>query len=192
MSSLIQSIFHLNAWHNSSHIIIKYKCKRKRDFLMIYRFNELNQVEHIIRQGSLKKALNRVKELEKQPDLTEEAYCECQLLTIDALIQFGSVNEALRRVERFLKADISLRLTSHALRLKCEALFRLGKHDDSLTIASQLENVIEKLTKAPQIEREYIIYGKGDLFLSKSVNYLYKGNVDRALDFAQQSKQLYK
>lgn len=82
---------------------------------MNYRFNELNQTEHLIRQGSLKKALNRVKELEKQPNLSEKDQLECQLLTIDALIQLGNVNEALRQVERFLRKDISIRFTSHAL-----------------------------------------------------------------------------
>lgn len=159
---------------------------------MNYRFNELNQTEHLIRQGSLKKALNRVKELEKQPNLSEKDQLECQLLTIDALIQLGNVNEALRQVERFLRKDISIRFTSHALWLKCEALFRLGKHDDSLVIASQFEDLIKKLPKATQIEREYIIYCKGGFLQAKSGNYLYKGNVDLALDFARQSKQLYK
>ena len=158
---------------------------------MTYRLNELNQTEHLIRLGSLKKAINRVKELEKQPNLSEVDQIECQLLKIDALIQLGDVNEALRQINLLLNTDISLRFTSHALILKCEALFRIGKHEDSLTTASQLEDVIEKLTKTAQIEREYLIYIKGGYFLAKSANYLYKGKLDRALDFAQQSKKLF-
>ena len=78
---------------------------------MLYQFKELNQAEQLIHQGSLKEALNRVSELEKQPNLSEEDQLECQLVTIDALIQSGNVNEALRLLERILRLDISIRLT---------------------------------------------------------------------------------
>jgi tetratricopeptide (TPR) repeat protein len=50
---------------------------------------------------------------------------------------------------------------------------------------------MEKLTKAPQIEREYLIYMEGYFFAGKGVNYLYKGDLDRALDFTQQSKKKF-
>ncbi|MHA2095018.1 MAG: tetratricopeptide repeat protein, partial [Candidatus Hodarchaeales archaeon] len=159
---------------------------------MLYRFDELNHIEQLIFQGSLKKALNRVKKLENLPNLKEEEQFECQLLTVDALIQLGNVKEALSKITRILRTDISIRITSHALALKCEALFRLGKHDDSLDAASQLEAEISRLKKVAQIEGDFIIYMKGGLLLIRSGNFLFKGDIDRALDLARQSKQLFK
>jgi tetratricopeptide (TPR) repeat protein len=158
---------------------------------MLYRSKELNQIEQLIYQGSLKEALNRVSELEKQPNLSEEDRLECQFVTINALIQLGDVNDALRQLERISKLDTSIRFSFHTLALKCEAFFRLGNYDDSLIVISQLEAEMKKLTKATQIEREYLIYIKGIILLGKGVNYLYKGNMDRALDFTQQSKEIF-
>ncbi|MFX0050975.1 MAG: tetratricopeptide repeat protein [Candidatus Hermodarchaeota archaeon] len=158
---------------------------------MLYRLKELNQIEQLIHQGSLKEALKRVSELEKQPNLSQEDLFECQLVTIDALIQLGSITEALNQIDLILELNTSIRIPFRALGLKCEAFFRLGKYDDSLAVISQLEVEMEKLMKEPQIEREYLSYMKGIILLGKGVNYLYKGNLDCALDFTKQSKKKF-
>lgn len=107
------------------------------------------------------------------------------------MINLGHYEESLKLAKAVLKESQKLRKRRHlidALIAMADALIRLQRYDESL-------NVIEKgeyeLTLLARDRPEEVPPRKADLMLHNGFNYLYKGEIDRALEYCQQCLILF-
>ncbi|MFX0062406.1 MAG: tetratricopeptide repeat protein [Candidatus Hermodarchaeota archaeon] len=152
---------------------------------------ELNRVEELIIEGRFALALQLVENLEKRERLTAADRLMCRLLKSTLLTKLGHFEEAFsfsRRMYQETKERGKPLKGINGLITSAEAVWRLGNLDKALEILSITDRLFERLSEE---ESEEIIRSKASSINLKGTVYLYKGELEQALQYYQQSLALF-
>ncbi|MFW9991635.1 MAG: tetratricopeptide repeat protein [Candidatus Odinarchaeota archaeon] len=152
---------------------------------------ELLLVETLIDGEKYDDGLSIIEKLEKRKNLAIDEQISCQLLKCTLLNRLGRYKETLTLAEDTLAASRSngkhLQVIDASIQV-AEALFRLGRYDESLATIDKANSELTALTCADM----YIIKRKAFLYHWKAWNYLRQGLLDQSIDLFEQSLELRK
>ncbi|MFX1254597.1 MAG: tetratricopeptide repeat protein [Promethearchaeota archaeon] len=142
---------------------------------------KLIQVEKFINEGKFNDALQIVEIFEKRKEITPIDHLTCQLLKSTILNKQGHFKTVLKLTEEILTESRNLGQPLQqidTLLIKAEALWRLGKFDESFKTIEQGEQVFKKLPRKPS---EKVARREALLLFQKGTIYRLRGDYDRAL-----------
>ncbi len=153
---------------------------------------ELAQAEQLIVEGQFEKALQFVKILEKEKELTPHDWLLCQILKSDIHKKMGKLEDALKIAEHTYNEAQKLKEPLQAwqalIRIS-EHLRRLGKLDAALETIEQCEQLFGTLAQNPPSD---IARLEGVLMFHKSLIYWRKGDFNPALEFQKKALSIAK
>ncbi|MFX1535118.1 MAG: tetratricopeptide repeat protein [Promethearchaeota archaeon] len=152
---------------------------------------ELNRVEELIIEGRFELALQLVENLEKRERLTAADRRMCRLLKSTLLTKLAHFEEAFsfsKRMYQETKEGKKPLKGINGLITSAEAVWRLGNFDKALEILSITDKLFKRLSEE---ESEEIIRSKASSINLKGTIYLYKGELERSLEYYQQSLVLF-
>ncbi|MFX0062248.1 MAG: tetratricopeptide repeat protein [Candidatus Hermodarchaeota archaeon] len=143
-------------------------------------------------EGKFDDALQIIEKFEKRKEITPIDHLTCQLLKTTILNKQGHFKIVLKLTEEILQESRNLEQPLQqidALIAKAEALWRLGKFDESLKTIELGEKVFKTLLREPPKE---IARRKALLLFQKGTNYRLKGGLDQALTYHEKALVLQK
>ena len=148
---------------------------------------KIKDAEKFLDQGHLKDALSVVVKIEDSSNLSYGDGLRCKLLKSKILISMGSFKKALNFANQVIyesTENAKQILVVDASISKARALWRLDRYVESLKILDKVSNELNKITDVPQSllakKSALIMYVKSSIFWLK-------GELDQALDYAQDS-----
>jgi tetratricopeptide (TPR) repeat protein len=151
----------------------------------------LRQAEDLVKQDKLDEALNTLKQLEKNTDLTNEDQLTIQLLKSQIKVKRGDYEEGLKLAEKVLiqsqKRVLGLQ-TLDAHLVKASALEALEKVDASFKELELAEERFSALTEQPPL---LLKQRKASLLYQRGRNFWLNIDPERAVAPLEQSLALY-
>lgn len=150
---------------------------------------ELKQITQVMYQGLYQDALQEVERLETR-ELTDNDRLACQLIKSEILVKKGNFQKALNLAQNVLqeskRCGIQLQVID-AITLMADALWRIGRHNESISAIKQGEQLLKTLVQKQPLE---YIQREASLLHLKGIFYFDKGDLDRALEYYQESLTL--
>jgi len=152
---------------------------------------ELSRAEKLLEKEKYKAALQLVETLTTQKDLPVADRLACLLLESRIRINLGDLEKAALLIDEGLEAvrgDENLLLTVDFLTVKSEISWRLGKLDEGLDAFKDAVVLLEKLEPKYVSKQEgELRRKKGELLHHGGIINWYKGNLDTALEYHEDS-----
>ncbi|MFX0092060.1 MAG: tetratricopeptide repeat protein [Candidatus Hodarchaeota archaeon] len=152
--------------------------------------NDLARSKQFISEGKYDEALQILESLEKQENSSSNEQLLCYLLKGALLNKTGRYEESLKLAENALKESLKLKKdlwAVDAIISILEASWNLGKHETTLDLVEQGEDILRSLA---QDQSSDIISRKGTLLYQKGNIFVVKGDLDQALELLRQSLNL--
>ena len=152
---------------------------------------ELHDIEQLISEGSFDESLKALKNLEKNGTLSTTDLIILYILKSNLMNNLGHYDEGLRHAETALRESQRIRKRLHsvdALIAMTDSLMGLGRYDEGIKSIIQGEELVELSERDHPVE---IIQKKPTLLLLKGSIYWRKGELDRALEYCQESLEFY-
>ena len=153
--------------------------------------SEINFIKSLIREGNYTTALNRIEPLMVLPELSNNERLTCKLTIIDILYHSGEFKQVITFADALYDESIisnALVYAIDAYTFKFNALWHLGKFDDSLQIIDVTEKLLETGTL---ISYKEVQERKAAFYLRRGAIYADKGELDSALENTFKSLALY-
>ncbi len=151
--------------------------------------DEIDCVRNLMSRGDYKHALELLRNLSADNNLSLNDQFTCLLLENQIMVVLGDLETANEQIESILKKSSEIRdelLTVDILLNKLEICWRSSKLNEGLQISKNIEEIFRKIehnkNKRKEIEKK-----KGDFYLKKGVLEWYKGNFDQSLLDLQKS-----
>ena len=157
--------------------------------------DELSQADELLKKGDYKQALELVKSLVSEKELDTSDRLQCALLESRIRIKMGDLEKALLVADGSLEKARTQRdglLMVDLLLAKLEISWRSGEFDDGLLLAEEIEKLLEQEEAELTEDEESALKGRrGQLTRHCGILYWYKGNLDRAADYHEESLGIY-
>jgi len=150
----------------------------------------IDSVENLIVEGGYEEAFNQILKLEKKHLKTEDKI-KCLILKSNVLNKLGKYEQSLDLSLNVYEQSKNIKdsiLTMDAVLNISYSLWKIGKFDDSLAIIDKHEDLVEN---HKQKEPHKAITQKATLLRIRGVNFHVLGKLDKALEFYQQSLELW-
>ncbi len=153
---------------------------------------ELIQLKKLMDQGEIKKAFQKVLELEKKSDLSAKELISCKLLKANLLYMLGEYLDAIKNAGDIFqesKKQGDLLSSFDALTIQAHGHSMMGNVSQSEDIIKQAEELFKKIKETFTIdlrERESF------LVRVKAINCTWKSEVHRSLEFNKRAFELAK
>ncbi|MFX0066062.1 MAG: tetratricopeptide repeat protein [Candidatus Hermodarchaeota archaeon] len=151
---------------------------------------ELIRAEKLLEEGKFDEANVIIDKFEKTENITPTDRLACQLFKNSLLHKQGNFEEALTLAEQILQDSQNLGLTFQqidAILAKIRSLFSLGRFEESLEMTMQGEQVLQTVSEEQFTDLKL---KKASLISFRGLAYQYKGELDKALEYHQQSLAL--
>ncbi|MFX1251632.1 MAG: tetratricopeptide repeat protein [Promethearchaeota archaeon] len=158
---------------------------------------EFTQAEELMIEGKFNEALKIVEDIEKRESLPVTEQLTFRLLKSKILNKQGHYEKALKLAERLLQESQNLKQSLQELDALIEmaiALERLGKIDESLTVITQGEQILQSLPHKSAQKKQVTDFTRREasLLSCKAGIYIIKCDFNHALNLLQRSLTLRK
>lgn len=161
-------------------------------------FKEIKQIERLIQEGDLDKALKKLEIIERENDLSEVLRLKSQNIKTDILIQKEDYETGLKLAEQTLEEGKRLKNTLimvDAFICQANALLGFGKLDECLDVLEESENLlktIENFKKRDLNEKQAALDElKGKIHRRKGDHKLALEFLQKSLSIREELKNLY-
>lgn len=151
--------------------------------------DEIEHVKNLMSRGDYKKAIELVRKLFIDKELSLNDQLNCLLIENQLMIKLGEIEKADEQIERMLKnfKGIKNKLVIVDILLnKLEICWRSSRFNEGLQVSQRVEEIFQEIEhdydEIDEVERR-----RGDFLLSKGVFEWYQGNFDQSLKDHQRS-----
>ncbi|MHA1989777.1 MAG: tetratricopeptide repeat protein [Candidatus Hodarchaeales archaeon] len=156
---------------------------------------ELHNATLLLNKGDYKKASEIVEIISEREKLSKDDRFACSLLDCKIKIKFGELEKSLKLVE---KLDKTVRKQENILQIldllivKTEIFWRSGEFNKGIQVIEEGKDLLRKIELSNK-EKQYdeIKQRKGELLVHGGVNYWYKGELEQALKYYNQSLEIF-
>lgn len=154
---------------------------------------DLSRADQLINEGGYQNALELVEKIRANEDVSPKDHFACTLLESRVRLKLGELEAAKSLVE-----EVHSQITEHehpllvlkVLSIKAEIAWRTGELDDGLALVAAGEEILAEIEEghlgvSPDMPQEEIARRKVDILHNGGIIYWYKGNLDSALNYHQ-------
>lgn len=142
-------------------------------------------------KGEYKDALKITTALGARTGLSQDEHLACLVLEIRLRVRLGELENATSLTEEALQEVRGLEnplLVIDVLTTKAEVSWRLGNLDEGLAAADESQQLLAEIKQEPvKIEEKGLREREGELLLQTGILHWFKGNLELALKYHQQS-----
>ena len=157
---------------------------------MSFQEEKLAEIDKLMKEGRFQKAIEIVDGIKKQPGKSKYEQIDLEILRIQILFKMGNFDETLRNIKLVLAEEqIEPFQIIDALLIKLDIKLIFGEVKNSSSLVDQIESLLSRLNN---IEGKSFIKRKAGLGIGKARVLSARGDMDRAMEYLQNSLSLYK
>jgi len=154
------------------------------------------RVKSLIKEQKYKEARGILNKIKVQEGLSGEDRLVCMLIECSLQVKCGEYKEALPLAEKVVQAARKEENYHHlveSLSIIAEIAWRLGELDRGLKAVAECEELFEKIPfEQTDAKTQSLKKIKADLLCTAGIIHWYKGNLDRAIEYHENSLEMMK